>query len=73
VPTAASLTSAPLFAAGQAVVFAVGVPWLALTTGMDAGHALDAGFYPFIVGGLIKAAIASIVLGGAWQLTRHPG
>ncbi len=64
-------TSVPLFVAGQAVVFAVGVPWLALATGMSAGQALEAGFYPFILGGLIKAAIASAVLGGAWRAARH--
>jgi biotin transport system substrate-specific component len=66
-------TSVPLFVAGQAVVFAVGVPWLALATGMSAGQALEAGFYPFILGGLIKAAIASAVLGGAWRAARHRG
>lgn len=66
-------TSVPLFVAGQAVVFAVGVPWLALATGMSAAQALDAGFYPFILGGLVKAAIASAVLGGAWRLARRRG
>jgi len=64
-------TSVPLFVAGQAVVFAVGVPWLALATGMSASQALEAGFYPFILGGLVKAAIASAVLGGAWRLARR--
>jgi biotin transport system substrate-specific component len=62
--------SVPLFIAGQAVIFAVGVPWLAVSTGMTAGQALDAGFYPFILGGIVKAAIAAIVLGGAWQIVR---
>jgi biotin transport system substrate-specific component len=65
------LTAAPLFVAGQAVVFAVGVPWLALSAGMSAGQALEAGFYPFIVGGLVKAVVAAGVLGGAWRLTRR--
>ncbi len=63
--------SLPLFVAGQAVIFAVGVPWLALSTGMSAGQALDAGFYPFILGGVVKAAVASAVLGTAWALTRR--
>ncbi|MGY1673841.1 biotin transporter BioY [Geodermatophilus sp. SYSU D00710] len=67
------LTSVPLFVAGQAVVFAVGVPWLAFATGMSASQALEAGFYPFIIGGLIKAAIASVVLGGAWRVARRRG
>jgi biotin transport system substrate-specific component len=65
------LTSVPLFVAGQAVVFAVGVPWLALAADLTAAQALDAGFYPFILGGLVKAAIAAAVLGGAWRLARR--
>jgi biotin transport system substrate-specific component len=65
------LKSVPLFVAGQAVIFAVGVPWLALSTGMSAGQALDAGFYPFILGGVVKAAVAGAVLGTAWSLTRR--
>ena len=65
------LKAAPLFVAGQAVVFAVGVPWLALSAGMSAGQALDAGFYPFILGGLVKAVVAAGVLGGAWRLARR--
>ena len=64
-------TSVPLFVAGQAVVFAIGVPWLALATGMSASQALDAGFYPFILGGLVKAAVAAAVLGGAWRMARR--
>ena len=65
------LKAVPLFIAGQAVIFAVGVPWLAVSTGMSASQALDAGFYPFILGGIVKAAVASAVLGSAWALTRH--
>jgi biotin transport system substrate-specific component len=65
------LKAAPLFVAGQAVIFAVGVPWLAVSADMSAGQALDAGFYPFILGGLVKAAIAAAVLGTAWKATRR--
>jgi biotin transport system substrate-specific component len=65
------LKSVPLFVAGQAVIFAVGVPWLAVSTGMSAEQALDAGFYPFILGGIVKAAVAGAVLGTAWKVTRR--
>ena len=65
------LKSVPLFIAGQAVIFAVGVPWLALSTGMSAEVALEKGFYPFIRGGVVKAVVASAVLGTAWALTRR--
>lgn len=63
----------PLFLAGQAVVFAVGVPWLAAATGMDAPAALAAGLYPFLVGGLVKAVVAAGLLPGAWALVRRAG
>jgi biotin transport system substrate-specific component len=63
--------SLPLFLAGQAVIFAVGVPWLALSLGLSTTAALEAGFYPFILGGVVKAAVASAVLGTAWALTRR--
>jgi biotin transport system substrate-specific component len=63
----------PLFVAGQAVVFAIGVPWLAVAADMSAAQALDAGFYPFIVGGLVKAAIAGVVLPTAWRRFRPDG
>jgi biotin transport system substrate-specific component len=49
----------------------VGVPWLALSLGLTATQALEGGFYPFILGGIVKAAVASAVLGGAWALTRR--
>jgi biotin transport system substrate-specific component len=58
----------PLFLAGQLVIFAVGVPWLAVVADMSASQALEAGFTPFIVGGLVKAAIAGLLLPGAWRL-----
>jgi biotin transport system substrate-specific component len=65
------LKAVPLFIAGQAVIFAVGVPWLAVSAELSASQALDAGFYPFILGGLVKAAVAAAVLGTAWKLLRR--
>ena len=57
----------PLFAAGQLVIFAVGVPWLAVVADLSAAQALEAGFYPFLVGGAVKAVIAAGVLSGLWR------
>jgi biotin transport system substrate-specific component len=37
---------------------------------MSASQALDAGFYPFILGGIVKAAVAGAVLGAAWRFSR---
>ena len=66
-------SAVPLFLAGQAVVFAVGVPWLAAATGMDAPAALAAGLYPFLLGGAVKAVLAAMLLPGAWALVRRTG
>lgn len=57
----------PLFAAGQLVIFAVGVPWLAVAADLTAAQAVEAGFYPFLVGGAVKAVIAAGVLSGLWR------
>ena len=65
------LKALPLFAAGQLVVFAVGVPWLAVSAGMSAEAAVAAGFTPFVLGGLVKAAVAAVLLPGAWTLVRR--
>ena len=53
--------------ASQAVVFAVGVPWLAVVADLDATQALSAGLYPFLVGGAVKAAIAGLLLPTVWR------
>jgi biotin transport system substrate-specific component len=58
----------PLFVAGQLVIFGVGVPWLAVAADLSLAQALDAGFYPFIVGGLVKAVIAGLLLPTTWRL-----
>jgi biotin transport system substrate-specific component len=62
----------PLFLAGQAVVFAIGVPWLAVVADLSAEQALRAGLYPFIAGGMVKAAIAGLLLPAAWRASTTP-
>lgn len=59
------------FIGGSLVVFAFGLPWLAASLGQlglpnDLQSVLVAGFYPFIIGGLIKAAIAAALLPALW-------
>ncbi len=55
------------FAAGTLVVFAVGLPWLAVVLGLDLGQTLQSGLYPFLIGGAIKALIAGGLLPLAWR------
>ena len=54
------------FAAGSLAVFAIGLPWLAVVLHLDLQQTLVAGFYPFLVGGVIKAVIAALLLPAAW-------
>ncbi|MFJ6831842.1 biotin transporter BioY [Streptomyces sp. NPDC091209] len=53
---------------GEAIVYAVGVPYLALATGMSASAAVAAGLTPFLIGDVLKAALAMGVLPTAWKL-----
>ncbi|MEV8591402.1 biotin transporter BioY [Streptomyces sp. NPDC052012] len=53
---------------GEAIIYAVGVPYLALATGMSASAAIAAGLTPFLVGDALKAALAMGVLPTAWKL-----
>jgi biotin transport system substrate-specific component len=59
------------FLAGSVVPFAIGLPWLAAWLGSagypnDLQSVLIGGFYPFIVGGLIKAALGAGIISLAW-------
>jgi biotin transport system substrate-specific component len=66
-----ALSAIATFAAGQLIVFGIGVPWLKVATGMDWSTALHDGFAIFIVGGLIKAVLAGLGTPLAWRLTRR--
>lgn len=52
---------------GEAVIYAVGVPYLALATGMSTSAAVAAGLTPFLIGDLLKAALAMGALPTAWK------
>ncbi|MFD0315015.1 biotin transporter BioY [Streptomyces flavalbus] len=53
---------------GEAIIYAVGVPYLALATGMSASAAIAAGLTPFLLGDALKAALAMGALPTAWKL-----
>ncbi|CAN5341452.1 biotin transporter BioY [soil metagenome] len=57
--------------AGTIATFVIGLPWLAAYLGAvgapnDLQSVLMAGFYPFIIGGLIKAALGAGIISAAW-------
>ncbi|GAC1374426.1 MAG: biotin transporter BioY [Ktedonobacteraceae bacterium] len=64
------LTSALAMLPGLLIIYALGVPWLALTAHMNAAQAFVAGMLPFIPGDLLKLVIASALLPSAWQVVR---
>lgn len=55
------------FVAGSVVVFAIGLPWLAVALHLNLQQTLEGGLYPFLIGGAIKAAIAAGLLPLAWR------
>jgi biotin transport system substrate-specific component len=61
-------TALPLFLIGEAIIYAVGVPWLAISAHMDLGTAISQGLTPFLAGDAIKALLAAGLLPAAWSL-----
>jgi biotin transport system substrate-specific component len=57
--------------AGNAVVLLIGAGWLARFTGAERAFAL--GVAPFLVGDLVKTAVAAALLPLAWRATRRLG
>ena len=64
------------FAAASVVPFLFGIPYLAVVLNVSLGldltfwQILEAGLFPFIIGGLVKAGIAALIIPGAWALVR---
>ncbi|CAM5252586.1 Biotin transporter OS=Streptomyces tendae OX=1932 GN=GUR47_09285 PE=3 SV=1 [Streptomyces tendae] len=53
---------------GEAIIYAVGVPYLASPPYMSLTAAVAAGLTPFLIGDALKAALAMGVLPTAWKL-----
>ncbi|MFH8471788.1 biotin transporter BioY [Streptomyces sp. NPDC018000] len=68
-----ALRTAGTMVLGSAIIYAVGVPYLALSTGMSASAAIAAGLVPFLLGDALKAALAMGVLPTAWKLLGRRG
>jgi biotin transport system substrate-specific component len=61
----------PTFAIGSLIVFAFGVPWLAVSADVSLAKAIELGFIPFIPGGIVKALAAAALLPTAWRLVKR--
>ncbi|MEV7424295.1 MULTISPECIES: biotin transporter BioY [unclassified Streptomyces] len=67
------LRTAGTMVLGSAVIYAVGVPYLALSTGMSLSAAVAAGLVPFLLGDALKAALAMGALPTTWKLLGRRG
>ncbi|MFI9549663.1 biotin transporter BioY [Streptomyces sp. NPDC052016] len=52
---------------GEAIIYAVGVPYLAYAADISASAAIAAGLTPFLIGDALKAALAMGLLPAAWK------
>lgn len=57
------------YVAGSVVIYLLGFSWLAIFTGNSFSWAFTFGVLPFLVGDLIKAVAAGLILPSAWKLT----
>jgi biotin transport system substrate-specific component len=56
---------------GEALIYAVGVPYLAYAADMSASAAIAAGLTPFLLGDALKAALAMGLTPTAWRLVKR--
>jgi biotin transport system substrate-specific component len=61
-------TSITAMLAGTAVIYLCGVWWLAYDLGLDAETAMAQGMTPFVIGDMLKLALAGATLPTAWRL-----
>jgi biotin transport system substrate-specific component len=60
-------------ALGTVMIYAIGVPWLAVSTGLDLGQAIVLGLLPFLVVDIVKLVAAAAVFPAAWWVVgRRP-
>jgi biotin transport system substrate-specific component len=52
---------------GEVIIFSIGVTWLAQALDLPLQDALEAGLYPFVVGDVLKLAIAAGTLPIVWR------
>jgi biotin transport system substrate-specific component len=56
---------------GNVLIYAVGLPWLARSTGAGLEQTLEWGLYPFVPGDVLKLYLAAAVLPAAWRVVRR--
>lgn len=64
------LRTAGVMLLGSAVIYAVGVPYLAWSAHLSATQAVSLGLRPYLLGDALKAALAMGLLPAAWRYAR---
>lgn len=71
--TRGPLRTAGVMILGNLAIYAVGVPWLMVVLNVGLTKALALGVVPFLVGDLLKVAVAAGFFPSAWRLAGHRG
>lgn len=59
---------------GNALIYALGLPWLAFRLGLSPVQTLEAGFWPYLIGDALKLVLAAVLFPAAWWVVgRRPG
>lgn len=53
---------------GNVLIYVIGLPWLAIELDTGLERTLELGFYPFVVGDMLKLYLAAALLPTAWRL-----
>jgi biotin transport system substrate-specific component len=64
-------TALPLFALGTLIIYACGVPWLAVSADLSLAQAIQLGVVPFIPGAIVKALAAAGLLPATWKFVNR--
>jgi biotin transport system substrate-specific component len=56
---------------GNVIIYAVGLPWLAVVLNTDFEQTLDFGLYKFVPGDLLKLYLAAALLPTAWRVVER--
>jgi len=62
-------SSIGMFFVGEAIIYAIGIPWLMRVLDLSLEETLPLGLYPFVIGDTIKLLVAAVLLPSAWRLT----
>lgn len=69
----APVSAIPAFLTGTVIIYLFGVPWLAANLGISWVEGIELGLAPFVIGDLVKAVLAGVLLPLTWRLVWAAG